>query len=109
MRGIPFAYSPCMSALGGNDAVIHDAEILTQRDAGWSIQLRFWAGHVAGRGASTDSNLIDAMNHDAAVLKQKKHITPKSFTFLMLWKFFQISKWSYVVAAAPPTSDAMIH
>jgi hypothetical protein len=41
------------------DAVFHDADILTQRDAKRSIQ--FWAGQVAETAASTDSNLIDAM------------------------------------------------
>jgi hypothetical protein len=30
---------------------------------------------------STAPKLIDAMSHDAAILKQKKHITAKSFTF----------------------------
>jgi hypothetical protein len=38
--------------------------------------------HLAGTGASTDSNLIDAMNHDAAILKQEKHITPKKLHVL---------------------------
>jgi hypothetical protein len=34
--------------------------------------LQFWAGgHVAGTGASTDSNLIDAMNHEAIILTQQ--------------------------------------
>jgi hypothetical protein len=39
------------------------------------------ARKLAKTGASTAPKLIDAMSHDAAVLKQKKHITPKSFTF----------------------------
>jgi hypothetical protein len=53
------------------DAVFHDADILTQRDAKRSIQLQFWAGHVAGTSASTATKLIDAMNHEAANLTQQ--------------------------------------
>jgi hypothetical protein len=37
----------------------------------------FGRRHLAGTGASTAPKLIDAMSHDAAILKQEKHITPK--------------------------------
>ena len=37
--------------------------------------------HLAWAGASTAPKLIDAMNHDAAVLKQKEAHNAKSFTF----------------------------
>ena len=86
---------------------------LRSRPVGVAAVDDLWAGSqcrilLADQGVvkSAAPNLIDAMSHDAAVLK---HVTAKAPHFECFGNYFRISEWCYVVAAAPPTPDAMIH
>jgi hypothetical protein len=55
-----------------------------------TVQLQFGVALPPGQARQLRQKLIDAMSHDAAVLKQKKHITPKSFTFFNVLELLSI-------------------
>jgi hypothetical protein len=61
----------------------------SQRDGGGEL-VQFGVALPPGQARQLRQKLIDAMSHDAAVLKQKKHITPKSFTFFNVLELLSI-------------------